>query len=105
MTDSANNAQDYWYIRVPKSRCPKPNFHFFDQVGIHWEDDQGRHYYDIGEIIAIKYVVKGNQPGQWYYLIRYLKCDFDPSFNGKEDDCFEAESHLVADDTAIATEQ
>ncbi len=101
MTDSANNSQGYWYIPALKTRCSQPKFHFFEQVGIHWEDDEGNHFYDIGEIIAIKYVVKGNHPGQWYYLIRYLKCNFDPSFNGNEDECFEAESHLVADNTVL----
>ncbi len=104
MTDPANNPQDYWYIPVPKARCSQPNFHFFEQVGIHWEDGEGNHYYDIGEIIAIKYVVKDNQLGQWYYQVRFLKCDSDPSCNGKEDEYFEPESRLVADDTVLEDE-
>lgn len=105
MTDPANNAEEYWYIRVPKTRASKPEFHFFEQVGSHWEDGDGNHYYDIGEIIGIKYSAKGNQPGQWKYLMRYLKCDFDPSLDGSEDDYFVAESRLIADDTAIERDE
>jgi hypothetical protein len=101
MTDSVQNSQDYGYITFPKTRCSPPRFHFFQQVGNHWEDDEGNHYYDIGEIIGIKYVAKNNQPGQWYYQMRYLKCDFNPSLNGKEDECFEAEFRLVADQTSL----
>lgn len=101
MTDPTQNSQDYWYIRIPKSRCSKPNFHFFQQLGFHWEDDDGNHYYDIGEVIAIKYVAKGDESGEWYYQMRYLRCTFDPSLNGEEDECFEAESRLVADNTIL----
>ncbi len=35
----------------------------------------------------------------------YLKCEFEPSLNGSEDDYFEPESRLVADDTAIESDE
>lgn len=101
MTDPVNNSEEYWYIRVPKARASEPQFHFFDRIGTHWTDDEGNHYYDIGEIIGIKNTVKGDRPGQWTYLMRYLKCDFEQSLNGLEDDYFLAESCLVPDDTVI----
>jgi hypothetical protein len=101
MTHPANDSQDYWYIRVPKSRCREPQFHFFQQVGLHWEDDEGNHFYDLGEIVGIRYNARGKQAGQWTYLLRYLKCDADPSLKGSEDDYFEAESHLLPDNTVI----
>ena len=104
MTDQLNDSQDYWYIRVPKSRCSKPNFHFFEQIGFPWEDEEGDRYYDIGEVIGMKYTNKGNQPGQWFYQMRYLKCEFDPFLNGLEEECFEAQSRFVADDTEIDRE-
>ncbi|HEY9726935.1 MAG TPA: hypothetical protein V6D50_10855 [Chroococcales cyanobacterium] len=44
MTDRNNNWQDYWYIRVPKARCPKLDFHFFQQVGLAGKDDWGNYY-------------------------------------------------------------
>jgi hypothetical protein len=37
--------------------------------------------------------------------MRYLRCDFDSDLNGSEDGYFEAESHLVADDRAIASDE
>ncbi len=102
MTDPANNAQDYWYIRVPKSRFPEPKFYFCQQVGLPWEDVEGDRYYDIGEIIGIVYTVRGDNSAQWHYQIRYLKCSYEPSLNGEEDEYFELESRLVPDNTAIA---
>lgn len=101
MTDRDNNSQDYWYIRVPKARCPKPDFDFFQQVGLAGKDDRGNYYYDIGEIIGIQYTAENNKIGQWSYLMRYLKCDYNPSLNGLDDGYFESSSRLVADDTIL----
>ena len=101
MTDRANNPEDYWYIRVPKALASKPNFHLFDRVGFRWQDGDGNCYYDIGEVIGIKHTAGGNQPGQWFYQMRYLRCEFDPFLNGSEEEYFEAESRFVADDTVL----
>jgi hypothetical protein len=101
MTDRANEPQQYWYIRVPKAKFPESKFHFDEQVAIHWEDDQGNRYCDIGLIVGMQYVVQGNHPAQWYYRIRYLKCDHTPWLVGLEDDDFEEESCLVSNDSVI----
>ncbi len=101
MTDQLNNPQEYWYIPVPKAKFPEPKFHYGQQVGLSWEDDRGNRHYDIGEIIAMEYTAQGNQPVQWYYRLRYLKCDYKPSLVGTEDECLEPESDLVPDSTAI----
>ncbi len=101
MTDPVNNPQEYWYIRVPKTRASEPQFHFFEQIGFSWEDADGNHYYDIGEIIGIKFRKKGNQPGQWFYQMRHLRCEFDPFLNGSEEEYFEAEYRFVADHSVL----
>jgi hypothetical protein len=49
----------------------------------------------------MQYVVQGNHPAQWYYRIRYLKCDHTPWLVGLEDDDFEEESCLVSNDSVI----
>jgi hypothetical protein len=42
-----------------------------------------------------------NQAAQWYYRLRYLKCTYNPSLVGVEDEYFEPESRLVADYAVI----
>lgn len=101
LTDRDNNLHDYWYIRVPKARCPEPDFHFFQQVGWAGKDDWGNYYYDIGDIVGIQYTAEGNKIGQWSYLMHYLNYDYNPSLNGLDDGYFEPDSRLVADDTIL----
>jgi hypothetical protein len=43
-----------------------------------------------------------DRAAQWYYRIRFLQCDENPSLVGSYDDIFEAEPHLVADESAIS---
>ncbi len=100
MTDETDESQDYWYIKVPKAKYPFPRFYPTQQVGIPWEDD-GQLYYDIGVIIGMIYGESDDQPGQWYYFFRYLKCDYEPSLIGSKDWHFIEESGLVADNTAL----
>jgi hypothetical protein len=101
MTDRQQNPQQYWYIPLPKNKFPQPKFHPGEQVGLSWEDECGNCCYDIGEIIGMEYIAQGNRPAQWYYRIRFLKCDRHPELVGSYDEIFEPESHLVADDTAL----
>ena len=102
MTDRPLDSQQYWYIRVPKNKFPLPKFDIGQQVGLLGEDDCGNWYYDIGEIIGMKYLAYKGELAQWHYLFRYLKCDYNPSLVGTIDAHFCEESRLVADDTAIA---
>jgi hypothetical protein len=101
MTDQPQNPQEYWYIPLPKNKFPKPKFQLGQQVGIPWEDEFGNSCYDIGEIIGMQYIAQANQPVQWYYRIRLLKCDRNPWLVGLNDDIFEAESRFVVDNTLI----
>ena len=101
MTDQLRDSQQCWYIPVPKNKFPKPKFYLGQQVGLPGEDDLGNFYYDIGEIIGMKYLAYPGEPAQWHYLFRYLKCDYNPSLVGSVDAHFCEESRLVADDTAI----
>jgi hypothetical protein len=49
----------------------------------------------------MQYIAQANQPVQWYYRIRLLKCDRNPWLVGLNDDIFEAESRFVVDNTLI----
>ena len=101
MTDETDESQDYWYIKVPVQKFPKPSFYPTQQVGIPWQDDEGNSYYDIGEIIGMIYGESDDHLGQWYYFFRYLKCDYEPSLIGLRNWHFIEESGLVADDTRL----
>ena len=79
-----------------------PKFYLGQQVGLPWEDEFGKSCYDIGVIIGMQYIAMCDRAAQWYYRIRFLKCDDNPSLVGSYDEIFEAESHLVADETAIS---
>jgi hypothetical protein len=102
MTDQPQDSPQYWYIPIPKNQFSKPKFHLGQQVGLPWENEFGTPYYDIGVIVGMQYMATRNQPAQWYYRIRFLKCDCEPWLVGSYDEIFEAESHFVADDTASA---
>ncbi|NEO98776.1 MAG: hypothetical protein F6K58_08875 [Symploca sp. SIO2E9] len=101
MTDQSQNPQPYWYIKVPQDRFPKAKFDFAQQVAVSYDNGTGELCTDIGEVIGIKYISCGNKSGEWYYLLRILKCDFEPSFVGSIDQEFANESSLVADNTVI----
>lgn len=102
MTDRPSDSQQYWQIQLPISRFPKPKFQFDHQVAIYGEDDEGNPYCEIGVIVGMEYIAEGNQPAQWYYRIRYLKCSYGSQFVGKYDDYYEPESLFVADNIQIA---
>lgn len=102
MTDRPSDPQPYWQIQLPTARFPKAKFQFGDRVAIYWEDELGDRYCDIGAIVGMEYVAEGNQPAQWYYRIRFLKCDHHPWLVGAYDVHYEPESRFVADNTAIA---
>jgi hypothetical protein len=101
MTDRQLDPQQYWQIQLPIAQFPKSKFQFGDQVAIHWEDDKGDRYCDIGVIVGMEYIAKRNKPAQWYYRIRFLKCDHNPWMVGSYDDHYELESCFVADTTVI----
>ncbi len=103
MTKKAKKRHKHWHIKVPKKQFSKPMFHAGEQVGVPHEDDQGRRYYDIGKIIGMQYGASGDQLGKWYYLIRYLKCDYNPSLVGSDDRNYIEESRLVVDNTDLNT--
>jgi hypothetical protein len=105
MTNQSLDPQQYWQIQLPIQQFPKSKFQFGEQVALHWEDDQGNHYCDIGVIVGMEYIAEGNKPAQWYYRIRFLKCDYQPSLVGSYDDYYEPESRFVADHTAIAEQR
>ena len=91
----------YWHIRVPEGEYPKAKFHFGQQVGLHWEDEEGNPQYDIAVIIGMAYGARGYNRPEWTYLIRMLKCDSSPEMVGSDDGNFVYESSLVADFTDI----
>ncbi len=101
MTDRPETPQQYWQIQLPCDRFPKSKFQFDDQVALCWVDERGVRHCDIGKIVGMQFVAEGDQPAQWYYRIRYLKCDHAPWLVGTYDEYFEEESHFVADDTVI----
>lgn len=101
MTDRPSDPQQYWQIQLPISRFPKSKFQFDDQVAIYGEDAEGNRYCEIGVIVGMEYIGEGDQPAQWYYRVRFLKCDYNPQLVGKYDEYYEPESRLVADNTAI----
>lgn len=103
MTKKPNKPQQFWYIKVPISRFPKPRYHPGQQVGILSVDDRATVYYDIGMIIGMEYTGSYNEQKGWYYRIRFLKCDYNPSLVGLEDEEFIAETLLVADNTVLET--
>jgi hypothetical protein len=47
----------------------------------------------------MEYVGDRDHPAQWYYRIRFLKCDHQPSIVGSYDQYYEPESNFVADNT------
>lgn len=101
MTEKPEKPQQYWYIQVPAQKFPQPKFHPGQQVRLHWEDEHGMSHDDIGEIIGMLYGASDYKCSEWYYLIRFLKCEKNPSLVGKDDGYFVEESSLVADNTAI----
>lgn len=103
MTESNPDSQQYWQIKAPKAKFAQPKFYFGQQVGIPWQDDQGNSYYEIGEIMGMQYETSGNYANQWSYRLRLLWSNSSPWRIGRDDDMFEPECHLVADDTDIRT--
>jgi hypothetical protein len=102
MTNRVLDPQQYWQIQLPITQFPKSKFQFGDQVAIHGEDDQGNRYCEIGVIVGMEYIAEGDQPAQWYYRIRYLKCDDTPYLVGSYDEYYEPEDRFVSDNSAIA---
>lgn len=98
MTNQPLNPQQCWQIHLPISQFPKSKFQFGDCVAIHGQDDLGNYYSEIGEIIGMEYVAESDQPAQWYYRLRFLKCDHQPSLIGTYDYYYEPESCLVVDE-------
>ncbi len=102
MANQALDPQQCWQIQVPIALFPKSKFQFGDQVAIYGEDDLGNRYCDIGVIIGMEYVAEGYEPAQWYYRIRFLKCDYSPLLVGSYEEYYEPEDRFVADNSAIA---
>jgi hypothetical protein len=102
MTDLPQDSQRYSYIPIPKSKFPEPKYHFGQRVALYWQNDQGEQLCDIGEIIGMQYATRGNQPAQWSYRMRLVKCNYDSNLIGAEDEYFEVESRFVPGDSAIA---
>ncbi len=103
MTDRPLDLQQYWQIQLPIAQFPKSKFQFGDQVAIHWENELGDRYSDIGVIVGMEYIAPGDKPAQWYYRIRILKCDHQPGLVGRYDEHYEPESCFVADNTDLNT--
>ena len=103
MTKKPKKPQQCWYIKVPVSQFPKPQHHPGQQVGILGQDNPGTGYYDIGMLIGMEYTGSYNEPKGWFYRIRFLKCDYNPSLVGLEDEEFITEALLVADNTVLET--
>jgi hypothetical protein len=101
MTDRLQDLQQYWQIQLPIARFPKSKFQFDDQVAIYGEDDTGNRYCEIGTIVGMEYIAEDNKPAQWYYRIRFLKCDYNPWLVGKYDEHYEPECRLMAHHRAI----
>jgi hypothetical protein len=102
MTDPSNQSPQYRYIRVPAAKFPESKFHFGQQIiGPAWEDEEGNLHNDVGEVIGMQYGASGDRTSEWYYLIRWTRCDSHPSLVGSDDGQYVSESSLVADDTAI----
>jgi hypothetical protein len=102
MTNQQPNSQQCWQINLPIAKFPKSKFQFGDCVARHGQDDLGNHYSEIGEIIGMEYVVesdcpKGDRQSQWYYRLRFLKCNHQPALVGFYNYDYEPESCLVAD--------
>jgi hypothetical protein len=102
MTDRPADPQQYWQIQLPIQQFPKSKFQFGDRVAIHWEDDHGTRYCDIGVIVGMQYIAEPNQPAEWFYRIRFVKCDHQPEIVDLYDEYYEPESRFVADKIAIA---
>ena len=101
MTNQALDQQQYWQIQLPLGQFPKSKYQFGEQVAIHYKDDLGNHYCEIGVIVGMEYVAEGDQAAQWYYRICFLKCDDQPSLVGSYDLYYEPEDRFVADNSAI----
>jgi hypothetical protein len=99
MTDQVLDPQQYWQIQLPIADFLKSKYQFGDRVVTHWEDDLGNHYSDVGVIIGMEYIGDRDHPAQWYYRIRFLKCDHQPSLVGSYDQYYEPESNFVTDNT------
>ncbi|HEY9710812.1 MAG TPA: hypothetical protein V6D48_21580 [Oculatellaceae cyanobacterium] len=54
-------------------------------------------------IIGMEYTGSCNEPKGWSYRIRFIKCDYNPSLVGSEDEKFIAEALLVTDNTVLET--
>ncbi|HEY9636048.1 MAG TPA: hypothetical protein V6D14_21765 [Coleofasciculaceae cyanobacterium] len=74
-------------------------FHYGQHVRSLWVDEYGRPRQDIGEIIGMQYGASINRRAEWYYLIRFLRCEANPTLVWSDDSCFIEESGLGADDT------
>lgn len=101
MTQPRNRRDRYWHIKAPQRQFPKSKFDFGQQVGMHWQDEDGNAQYDIGVIIGMQYGAKGYNRPEWAYLLRWLKCDSSPEIVGSDDGNFIYESSLVADFTPM----
>lgn len=97
MTNQQPNPQQCWQINLPLAKFPKSKFQFGDRVARHGEDDQGNHYCEIGEIIGMEYIAESDRQSQWYYRLRFLKCNYQPALVGSYNYDYEPESCLVAD--------
>ena len=106
MTNQQPNSQHCWQINLPIAKFPKSKFQFGDCVAINGQDDLGNHYCEVGEIIGMEYVAESDCPrdsangdcnAQWYYRLRFLKCDHQPTLVGSYNYDYEPESYLVAD--------
>jgi len=103
MTDCDRDRQQYWLIEAPKTKFPQPKFHYGQQVGLHWKDDEGNSYYEIGEIIGMQYETSIGYLNQWSYRLRLIWSNSCPWRIGLEEETFDPESSLVADDTDLTT--
>lgn len=57
---------------------------------------------DIGVIVGMEYIAESDKPAQWYYHIRFLKCDYSPLLVGSYNLYYKPEDRFVADNSAIA---
>ncbi len=102
MTDPNHDSQQYWQIKAPKTKFPEPKFHYGLQARKHWHDEQGNYHYEIGEIIGMQCESTGNYANQWSYRLHLLWSNCCPWRIGLDEDDFEPESSLVADETDLS---
>ena len=101
MTHQSNRRPRYWHIKAPQRHYPRAKFHFGQQVGFNWQDEEDNAQYDIGIVIGMLFRAKGYHRPEWAYLVRWLKCDTDPNSVGSDDGNFIYEYSLVADFTEL----